>query len=174
MTVPDPLAAMRLLLLGETSVTSKLLPQTALPSLTTAPVFAYEYPRKKAGDPLTVYTGHDWAALLTNRAIELVLITAAGRVNSGGDSSRVPWARIRIDVQTYGRTYLAASAVHWAIYEYLKALGNVRATLSGGVASIRDVTIEAGPITFPDPVTECPVMVGTYAVSVIEDLAVSA
>lgn len=173
MTVPDPIAAVRLLLLGESSVTSKLLPQSSLPSLATAPIFAYEYPRTVPNAPLTGYTGHDWAALLTNRAIELVLITAAGRINSGGDDSRVPWARVRLDVQTYGRTYMSASAVHWAIYEYLKGLGNVRATLSGGVAPIRDVTVEAGPISFPDPITECPVMVGTYAATVVEVLSVA-
>ena len=173
MTVPDPAAAMRLLLLGEDTVTDLLLPQAALPTLATPPIFAYEYPRKDATKPQTEYGGHNWAALLQARSIELVLITAAGRVNSGGDLSRAPWSRVRLDVQTYGRTYMSASAVHWAIYEYLKALGQAHATLSGGTAPIRDVTIEAGPISFPDPITESPVMVGTYAATVVEQLSVA-
>lgn len=169
MTVPDPAAAARLLLLGQAPVTSLLLPQAPLPSLASAPIFAYEYPRKVAGHSQTGYTGHDWAALLTQRAIELVLVTPAGRISSGGDDSRAPWGRVRLDVQTYGRTYLSAAAVHWAIYEYFKELANARATLSSGGAAIRDCTIEGGPISFPDPITESPVMVGTYGLSVIEE-----
>ena len=170
MTVPDVAVMGRLALLGESSVTSLLLPQTALPSLATAPIFAYEYPRKVTGAPATGYTGHDWANLLKNRAIEMVLVTVSGRVNSGADTSRSPWGRVRLDVQTYGRTYLSAAAVHWAIYEYLKELHRVRVALSGGTALLHDVTVEGGPISFPDPDTDgCPVMVGMYAATVAEE-----
>ena len=170
MSIPDAAVMGRLALLGEATITSLLLPQSALPSLATAPIFAYEYPRKVANAPLTGYTGHDWAALLTQRAIELVLVTVSGRVNSGADTSRAPWGRVRLDVQTYGRTYLSAAAVHWAIYEYLKNLHRVRVALSGGTALLHDVTIEGGPISFPDPDTDgCPVMVGMYAATVAEE-----
>ena len=168
MTVPEPFAAIRKVLLDEDTITDLLLPQAALPSLATAPIFAYEYPRKIANAPQTGYTGHDWAALLTARSIELVLITPAGRLGSGGDSSRAPWSRARFDVQCLGRTYSTAAAVHWAIYEYLKGLSNVRASLTGGTALVFDVTVEGGPISFPDPTVECPVVVGTYAASVAE------
>lgn len=169
MSTPDPITAQRLLLLSEASVTALLLPQAALPSLATAPIFAYEYPRRRPGDALTGYTGHDWSALLHQRAIDLVLITPSGRIDSGGDSTRAPWSRVRFDVQTYGRTDVTASAVHWAIYEFLKEVSNRRAILSAGHAPIRDVTIEGGPISFPDPTTECPVMVGIYAATVVEE-----
>lgn len=168
MSVPEPFAAIRRVLLDEETITDLLLPQAALPSLATAPIFAYEYPRKVANAPATGYTGHDWAALLANRSIDLVLITPAGRVQSGGDSSRAPWSRARFDVQCYGRTYASAAAVHWAVYEYLKALSNARATLSDGTALVWDATVEGGLISFPDPQTECPVVVGTYAASVAE------
>lgn len=168
MTVPEPFAAIRGVLLGEATVTDLLLPQDALPSLAIAPIFAYEYPRLDPSAPQTAYTGHDWAALLHQRAIEMVLITPAGRVGSDGDASRAPWSRPRFDVQTYGRTYAAAAAVHWAIYEYLKGLSNARAPLTSGTALVYDATVEGGLISFPDPETECPVLVGTYAASVAE------
>ena len=169
MTIPDAAVMGRLALLGESSVTSLLLPQAQLPSLATAPVFAYEYPRKVTGAPLTGYTGHDWASLLKNRAIEMVLVTVSGRVDASADSTRSPWGRVRLDVQTYGRTYLAAAAVHWAIYEFFKNVHRTRVTLSGGTALIHDLTIEGGPLSFPDPDMDgCPVMVGIYGMTVAE------
>lgn len=169
MTVPDPATLMRRVALDQASITTLLLPQTALPGLLTAPIFAYEYPRKVAGQPASGYSGHDWSDLLTRRLIELVLITPAGRVASAADQSRAQWSRFRFDVQTYGRTFVSAAAVHWAVYEYFKSLSNVRAVLGGGTALVHDVTVEAGPISFPDPDTDgCPVMVGTYAASVAE------
>jgi hypothetical protein len=170
MTVPDAAVIGRLALLGESSVTSLLLPQAGLPSLASAPIFAYEYPRKVTGAPLTGYTGHDWVNLLKNRAIEMVLVTVSGRVNSSADTTRSPWGRVRLDVQTYGRTYLSAAAVHWAIFDYFKNLHRERVTLSGGTALIHDLTVEGGPISFPDPETDgCPVMVGMYAATVAEE-----
>lgn len=169
MSVPNDIAATRSILLAQASITDLLLPQDAIPSLAVAPIFALGYPRKVTGAPQTGYTGHDWAALLNQRAIEMVLITPAGRVHSGGDDSHAPWSRARLDVQVYGRTYGAASSVHWAIYEYLKALTRVRAVLDGDTALLHDVTVEGGPISFPDPDTEAPVMVGTYAASVAEE-----
>lgn len=168
MSVPDPMAVIRRVLLDEESVTDLLLPQTQLPSLATAPIFAYEYPRKVTGHPQTGYTGHDWAALLQAKSIEMVLITPSGRIASGSDNSRVPFSRPRFDVQVFGRTFSTAAAVHWAIYEYLKALGQVRAVLSGGTAHLFDCTVEGGPISFPDPDVECPVVTGIYAASVAE------
>src|SRR5690606_21030243 len=95
---------MRRILLDEDSVTDLLLPQTALPSLVLPPIFAGNYPRKVAGASPTLYTGHDWHELLTNRAIRMVLITASGRLDSGGDSSRAPWSRPRMDIQCFGPT----------------------------------------------------------------------
>ena len=165
----DSYHAMRRVLIDEDSIADLLLPQDALPSLSEPPVFAHQYPRHVAGAPATGYTGHDWAALLTQRAIRLVLITASGRVASGGDTTRAPWSRPRMDIQVYGRTEADAMAVHLAIEAFLKGLSNVRASLTGGVALIRDVTIEGGPIPFPDPDTEAPVVVGIYAASAIEE-----
>lgn len=165
---PDPYKALRLVMLGEASITSLLLPQTALPTLATAPIFAYTYPRKVTGAPLTGYTGHDFASLLNQKLIRLVLITPSGRVQSGGDTTRAQWSRPRMDIQVYGRTESEAMDVHLAIEEFLKALSNERAVLSGGVALIRDVTVEGGPIEFPDPDTDAPIVTGIYAASFAE------
>lgn len=168
MTVPDPYAAMRRILLDEASITSLLLPQAALPNLAIAPVFALGYPRFVSGAPQTGYTGHDWAALLNQKAIRMVLITASGRVQSGGDNSRAPWGRPRMDIQCYGRTESDAMAVHWAVYEFLKSLSNARAALTGSTALVYDCTVEGGPISFPDPDTDAPIVTGIYAASVAE------
>jgi hypothetical protein len=165
----NPYDAIRRILLNEASITSLLLPQTALPSLATAPVFVSAYPRKVTNAPATGYTGHDWAALLNQKAIRLVLITASGREPSGGDRARAPWSRRRFDVQCYGRTEADAMVVHLAIEEFLKALANKRAVLSTGTALIRDVTVEGGPLEFPDPDTDAPIVTGIYAASAIEE-----
>lgn len=169
MTMPNAYNAIRAILLGQASITSLLLPQAALSGLATAPIFTGEYPRKVASAPATGYTGHDWATLLQQQQIRMVLITSSGRVASGGDSTRAPWSRPRMDIQCFGRTEDDAMIVHLAIEAYLKSLSNARATLTGGVAVIRDVTIEGGPISFPDPITECPEVVGIYAASAIEE-----
>lgn len=164
----NPYNALRRAMLDETSITSLLLPQTSLPSLATAPIFAHRYPRKVAGAPATGYTGHDWSDLLKQKAIRLVLITASGRVTSAADTTRAPWSRPRMDVQVYGRTEDDAFTVLLAIEEFLKGLSNVRAVLSNGTALIRDVTIEGGPVEFPDPDTDAPIASGIYAPSMIE------
>lgn len=169
MAMPDPFAAMRQVLLGESSITSLLLPQAALPGLLVAPIFALGYPRKVAGQPATGYTGHDWAALFNQKAIRAILITSSGRVASGGDASRAPWSRPRMDLQFYGRTEADAMAVYLATEPVLKALSNRRAVLSGGTALLRDVTVEGGPLIFPDPETDAPIVTGIYAPSFIEE-----
>ena len=168
MSVPDPYNAMRRVMLNQAAITTLLLPQAALPSLATAPIFAGEYPRKVAGQAQTGYLGHDWAALLSQKAIRMVLITASGRVASGGDSSRAPWGRPRMDVQVYGRTASDAMSVLLEIQAVLKALGQARAVLSGGTALIYDVTVEGGPISFPDPDTDAPIATGIYAATFAE------
>lgn len=168
MSVPNPYDAMRRVLLNQAAITTLLLPQTALPTLAAAPIFAGEYPRKVAGAPLTGYTGHDWAALLNQKSIRMVLITASGRVASGGDSSRVQWSRPRMDVQVYGRTASDAMSVLLEIEAVLKALGQARAVLAGGTALIYAVTVEGGPIQFPDPDTDAPIATGIYAASFAE------
>lgn len=168
MAQPDPFATMRSILLGETSITSLLLPQTALPSLTVAPIFALSYPRKVAGAAQTGYTGHDWAALLQQQAIRLVLITAAGRIASVGDTTRVPYSRPRMDIQCFGRSESDAMTVYLAVDAFLKEMSNERAALSAGTSLIRDVTVEGGPLSFDDPTTEAPEIVGTYGASFIE------
>ena len=166
--VADPYAAMRRILLAEPSITSRLLPQDALPNLATAPIFALGYPRKVADAPQTGYTGHDWNALLQARAIRMVLITASGRVGSGGDDSRAPWGRPRMDVQCYGRSEGDAMALHLVIEAFMKQLDNARAVITAGTARIADVTVDGGPIgPFPDPDTEAPIVTGIYAASAI-------
>lgn len=165
---PDPYAAMRRILLNQASITGLLLPQTSLAGLTTAPIFALSYPRKVTGAPATGYTGHDWAALLNQKAIRMVLITASGRVTSGGDRSRAPWSRPRMDIQSFGRTPGDAMTVHLAVEAFLKALSDERAVLSGGSALIRDCTVEGGPLSFVDPDTDAPEVVGIYAASFVE------
>lgn len=168
MTMVNPYNAMRRVLLNQTSITALLLPQGALTGLATAPIFALSYPRKVTNAPATGYTGHDWAALLNQKAIRMVLITPSGRVASAADNSRAPWSRPRMDIQCYGRTEDDAMTVLLAVEEYLKALSNERAVLSTGTALIRDVTIEGGPLEFPDPDTDAPIATGIYAPSVIE------
>lgn len=165
----NPYNAMRRILLDESTVTSLLLPQTALPSLATAPIFAGNYPRKVESAPLTGYTGHDWAALLTQHAIRMILITPSGRVASGGDESRAPWSRPRMDIQFFGLDEDDAISGLLTVERFLKGVSNVRATLTGGTALIRDVTVEGGPIAFPDPTTEAPEAVGIYGVTFIEE-----
>lgn len=165
----NPYNAMRRVLLDESSITALLLPQSALPSLAIAPIFAGNYPRKVTNAPATGYTGHDWAVLLQQQAIRMILITPSGRIASGGDASRAPWGRPRMDIQCFGRTEDDAMTVHFAVERFLKALSNVRAALTGGTALIRDVTIEGGPIAFPDPTTEAPEAVGIYGVTFIEE-----
>lgn len=169
MTAPDPMHAIRRVLLDASSVTALLLPQAALPELTEAPIFAYEYPNKIAGQPRTNYLGHDWPALLKARQIELLLITPSGRVGSGGDTSRALWSRPRFDLQAYGRSYSRAAAVLRAAEQYLKALSRVRAVLDDGIALVHDATLEGGPIRFPDPDTDAPVVVGICAASIAEE-----
>lgn len=169
MSVPNDIAATRQILLGASSVTSLLLPQTAIPNLATAPIFALAYPRKEVGAPQTGYTGHDWAALLNQKAVRIVVVRPSGRIASGGDQSRAPWSRRRQDIEVYGRTEGDAMVVLDAIEAFLKGASNARAVLSGGTALIRDFTVEGGPLQFPDPVTEAPEAVGTYGASFIEE-----
>lgn len=167
---PDPMAVIRLAMLGESSITDLLLPQAALPGLTEdAPIFAYEYPRKESGKPTTAYTGHDWAALLQARSIRMVLLMPSGRRPSTGDNSRAPIQAPRFDVWSFGRTKGDATIVHWAVYAYLKNLSRVRAVLSTGTALLHDVVIEGGPITFNDQDTDAPVVLGTYSADVAEE-----
>jgi len=166
--IPNVCNAIRRILLNQAGITTLLLPQTALAGLTIAPIFAFNYPRKVAGQPATGYTGHDWAALLNQKSIRLVLITPSGRVASGGDSSRAPWSRPRIDIQCYGRTEDDAMTVHLAIEAFLKELSNARAALTGGTALVHDVTVEGGPLLFPDPDTDAPIATGIYAASFAE------
>src|SRR5688500_16648690 len=163
MAIPNPYDAMRRVMLNQAAITSLLLPQTALAGLATAPIFSGEYPRKVTNAPATGYTGHDWAALLNQKLIRLVLITASGRVASGGDSSRAQWSRPRMDVQVYGRTASDAMSVLLEIEAVLKALGQARAALTAGTALIHDVTVEGRPISFPDPDTDAPIATGIYA-----------
>lgn len=169
MTIPDPYSATRLLLLSDAGIAAAMLPQTALPGLATAPIFAHEWPRKVPNAPASGYTGHDFTALLQAKQIRLVLITASGRVQSGGDTTRAPWSRPRMDIQVYGRTATDAMLLHLQIEEFLKAVSNGRASMSGGViASLRDYTVEGGPIPFPDPDTDAPIVTGIYAASFAE------
>jgi hypothetical protein len=168
-SVPDPYAALVKAMSAEDSITDLLLPQAALPGLTVPPIFALSYPRKEAGVPAGDVRSFDWTALLQARAIRMLLISPSGRVPSGGDTSRAPWSRPRFDVLSYGPTYSAASAAHWAVYAFLKDLSRVRAVLSSGTALIHDATVEGGPISFPDPDTDSPVMVGIYAASMAEE-----
>lgn len=168
MTAPDPYHAMRRILLDEASVTSRLLPQASIPGLLVPPIFAYEYPRKVAGIAATDYRGHDWAGLLSQRTVKLILITPSGRVRSGGDESRSRWSRPRMDIQFYGRTDSEAMDLLYTVEPFLKDLSRKRAVLSTGTVLIHDVTIEGGPLLFPDPDTEAPVAVGIYAPSVGE------
>jgi hypothetical protein len=168
MTTPDPYHVMRVALLGEASVTGLLLPQASLPTLAVAPIFAYRYPRKVAGAPLTGSTGHDFADLLHRREVALVVIRPSGRVPSGGDTSRAQWSRPRMDIEVMARTDSQAMAIHLAIEAFLKALLSQRVTLAAGVALLYDVTVEGGPIDFDDPETEAPEVVGIYAASVAE------
>lgn len=169
MSRPNPYDATRRFLLGQGSVTSLLLPQASIPNLTVAPIFALRYPRQVAGQPQTSVLGHDWSALLHRQAVNLVLITPSGRVASGGDSTRAPWSRPRMDVQCFGRTEDEAMAIHLEIEAVLKALSNARAQLSTGTALIWDVTVEGGPLGFPDPETGAPEVVGIYAASFAEE-----
>lgn len=169
MSVPNAIAAMRKILLAQSSITSLLLPQTAIPNLATAPIFALAYPRKAVGAAQTGYTGHDWAALLNQQAIRMVLITPAGRIRSGGDESYASWSRPRMDVQCFAPTEGDAFTVHDEIEAFLKSLASERAVLTGGSALIRDTTVEGGPLSFDDPTTECPEVVGTYGASFIEE-----
>lgn len=169
MSVPNHYNAVARLLRDEATVGGTLLPQASLPSLATPPVFALNYPRKDPSAPATSLLGHDWAALLHQRAIRMILITASGRVPSGGDTTRAPWGRPRMDVQCYGRTDSEAMDLWLACEAYLKELSNARAVLSAGTVLIRDVTIEGGPIEFPDPETEAPEAVGIIAASAIQE-----
>lgn len=161
--------AVRRILLDTDEVVDELLPQDALPGLLTAPIFALRYPRLVPGQPQTGYAGHDWAALLHQQAIRMILITPSGRVPSGGDSTRAPWSRPRMDVQCFGRTEDEAIDLWLVVERVLKQVSNARAALSGGVVLVRDLTIEGGPIEFPDPDTEAPEAVGIVAASVIEE-----
>lgn len=170
MSEPDAYNAIRRVLLGESSVTTLLLPQDSIPGLTEgAPIFAYEYPRKKTGAAATTYIGHDWAALLKARTVKLLQIAPSGRVPSGGDSSRALWSRPRFDLLSYAPTYSQAMQVLLTAEKYLKALSRVRAALTGGTALVHDVTVEGGPINFVDPDVDCPVVVGIYAASFAEE-----
>lgn len=168
MSVPNDIATTRLILLGQSSITSLLLPQDSIPSLTVAPIFALGYPRKEAGKPLTGYTGHDWAALLQAKSVRIVVIRPSGRIRSGGDESRAPWSRRRQDIECYGRTEGDAMVLLDEVEAFLKSVSNARAVHSGGTALVRDYTVEGGPLQFPDPVTEAPEAVGIYGASFIE------
>lgn len=169
MSVPNDIAATRTILLGQASITALLLPQDAIPNLTVAPIFALGYPRKVVGAPQTGYTGHDWAALLNQQAVHIVVVRPSGRINSGGDDSYAPWSRRRQDIEVYGRTAGEALVILAEIEAFLKSASNQRAVQSGGAALIRDYTVEGGPLQFDDPVTEAPEAVGTYGASLIEE-----
>lgn len=161
--LPNAPNAIRRILLDESSVADLLDDQDALPGLAVPPIFAFEYPRKTAAQV------HDYAALLSQRAIRLLLVSPSGRVPSGGDSSRALWSRPRFDLLSYAPTYSIAMTVLLAAEKHLKALTRVRASLSDGTALVHDCTIEGGPISFADPDTDCPVVVGIYAASLAEE-----
>lgn len=168
MSVPNDIAATRLILLGEESITDELLPQASIPNLAIAPIFALGYPRKESGKPQTVYAGHDWAGRLAAKDVRIVVVRPSGRIRSGGDESRAPWSRRRQDIEVYGRTEGEAAALLDLIEAFLKSVSNARAVMPDGTALVRDYTIEGGPLNFPDPVTEAPEAVGIYGASFIE------
>jgi hypothetical protein len=161
--LPNAPNAIRRILLDESSVAGLLDDQDALPGLATPPIFAFEYPRKTAQQP------HDYAALLSQRSIRLLLVSQSGRVPSGGDTSRALWSRPRFDLLSYAPTYSIAMAVLLAAEKHLKALSRARAALTDGTVLVHDVTVEGGPINFVDPDVECPVVVGIYAASFAEE-----
>jgi hypothetical protein len=68
----------------------------------------------------------------------------------------------------YGRSEFAAMRLLLTAEEFLKNLSQRRAVLPDGTALVYDVTVEGGPIPFPDPDTEAPVAVGIYAATVAE------
>lgn len=169
MSVPNDIAATRTILLGESSITSLLLPQDSIPNLATAPIFALAYPRKVTGASDTGYTGHDWATLLNQQAVRIVVVRPSGRINSGADNSRAPWSRRRQDIECYGRTEGDALVLLDVIEAFLKSVSDERAVQTAGTALVRDYTVEGGPLLFPDPVTEAPEAVGTFGASFIEE-----
>lgn len=160
---PDPLAIIRSALLGATTVTDVLLPQASLPSATTAPIFAYEYPRKSASQPF------DYAALLASRSIRLVLLMPAGRRPGQGDASYAPIQAPRFDVWSFGRSRGDATVAYWAVYAFFKNLSRVRAEISTGTTLLHDVVVEGGPLSFNDTDTDAPVVLGTFSADVSEE-----
>lgn len=169
MSQPNAYNATAAVLRGAAPISALLKPQTALPNLVTVPVFALNYPRLDPAQPQTRLDGHDWATLLHQKVIRMILITPSGRVASGGDSTRAPWGRPRMDVQAFGRTDNDAMELLLEALAYLKQVSNAHAVLSGGTVRFGDYTIEGGPIEFPDPETEAPEAVGIVAASLIEE-----
>ena len=160
--MPDPVNAVRLALLGQSAITSLLLPQTALPGLATAPIFGYEWPAK------TAQQTHDYTALLGQRVIRLVVISPAGR-RPMQDAGYAPIGAPRFDVLSYGRTKSDAAVAAHAIHEYLRQLDRARVVMTAGDALIHSAIVESGPIAFTDQDTNTPVVSYTYSAAIAEE-----
>lgn len=154
---PDVPNAIRALMFADATVKA-----AAETGATGNAIFAYEYPAKTATQTI------DYAAQLAAKARRLIVIQPAGR-KPLQDQGYALIGAPRFDVWNYGRTKSDAAALYWITHAFLKDLANARATLSGGVVSIRSVTVEAGPFPITDQDTNAPVVVGTYAAVAAEE-----
>lgn len=154
---PDPLNALRAMMAADATVKA-----ATEVGVTGNAIFAYGYPAKTAQQPI------DYAAELSAHTRRLVLLRPAGRKPMQTQGNALIGAP-RFDVWNYGRTASDAAALYWITHAFLKDLADERVTLSGGLVSVRSVTVEAGPFSFTDQDTNAPVMVGTYAAVAAEE-----
>lgn len=155
--MPDPLNAIRALMVADATVKA-----AAEVGVSGNAIFAYEWPARTATQTI------DYSAQLAQRARRLIVLKPAGRRRLQ-DMGYALISAPRFDVWNYGRSANDAAALHAVTYAFLKDLADEQPTLSGGLVSVRSVTVEAGPFDFLDPDVNAPVVVGTYAAVIAEE-----
>jgi|GEM_PF-6770845 len=93
-----------------------------------------------------------------------IIIQPAGSPGRGNGYMRI--GHTRVDIQTYGETYIEGMKVFRAVYERLKHLR--RETINGTL--IHDILPVGGPLQIQDPVTRWPFINSSYLVTMAEEL----
>ena len=145
MTSPNPLAAIRTVLLDDAEVNAMTGGRIFVPELS---------------DPENRFGLSTTEIQQMPRKCAVIRSTGGGSLGPGA-RSRVPWVNTRLDIQSFGKTTYEADEVHWAIYAAMVALN--RRVAHNTV--LYDAIVTGGPIHERDPDTDWPYCIGVYDLS---------
>ena len=140
---PDPLSA----------AVDVLLFDTAVAALCRDRVYGGELPKGEAGQLSKV--------VIDGPAIS-VRDSGGGSIGQGA-RGYAPWATVRFDITSYGKTPAEARQVYWAVYHAMTLLE--RRVLRQCI--LHSASVTGGPIGGRDPDTGWPTELGVYDMSVV-------